>query len=118
VDDNRDGAEMVFQYLVAAGHEVEVVNDPAEGLAVAGALRPQVAVLDIGLPGMDGYTLGRELRARLGDAAPTLIALSGFGQEEDRRRSENMGFAAHLVKPVDADVLIRVIDELSVSTDA
>lgn len=112
VDDNRDGAEMLFHFLVAAGHEVQVANDPSEGLAMAGAFRPEIAVLDIGLPVMDGYTLGRELRTRLGESAPILIALSGYGQEQDRRRSEEVGFALHLVKPIDAETLVRVIDEL------
>ena len=80
VDDNRDGAEMISDLLVGAGHEVQVANDPSQALSLADAFRPQVAILDIGLPVMDGYTLGRELRARLGDAAPILIALTGYGQ--------------------------------------
>jgi CheY-like chemotaxis protein len=62
---------------------------------------------------MDGYTLGRELRARLGSETPILIALTGYGQEQDRRRSEEAGFASHLVKPVDARTLIQLVDELS-----
>ncbi len=77
------------------------------------AFRPQVAILDIGLPVMDGYTLGRELRARLGDATPILIALTGYGQEQDQRRSEEAGFASHLVKPIDARKLIQLVDTLA-----
>ena len=62
---------------------------------------------------MDGYALGRELRARLGDATPILIALTGYGQEQDQRRSEEAGFASHLVKPVDARRLIHLVDTLA-----
>ena len=77
--------------------------------------RPQVAILDIGLPVMDGYTLARELRARLGDATPILIALTGYGQEQDLLRSEEAGFARHLVKPIDARKLIQLVDSLAKS---
>jgi CheY-like chemotaxis protein len=62
---------------------------------------------------MDGYTLARELRARLGEAAPVLIALTGYGQEQDQRRSEEAGFAFHLVKPVDAERLTHLVDGLA-----
>jgi CheY-like chemotaxis protein len=76
------------------------------------AFTPQVAILDIGLPVMDGYALGGELRARLGRGAPILIALTGYGQEQDRRRSQDAGFAVHLVKPIDAETLVRLVDAL------
>jgi PAS domain S-box-containing protein len=112
VDDNRDAAEMIATLLSAAGHEVRVANDPAEALREADSFCPQVAILDIGLPVMDGYTLGGELRERLGDATPTLIALTGYGQEQDRRRSKEAGFALHLVKPIDTDTLVRMLDSL------
>jgi PAS domain S-box-containing protein len=112
VDDNRDGAEMISNVLTDAGHEVEIANDPSQALSMADAFRPQVAILDIGLPVMDGYTLGRELRSRLKDAPPILIALTGYGQEQDKRRSEEAGFTMHLVKPVDAETLVRLVDAL------
>jgi PAS domain S-box-containing protein len=112
VDDNRDGAEMIAGVLGAAGHEVRVANDPAEALRQADEFSPQVAILDIGLPVMDGYALGAELRERFGPASPTLIALTGYGQEEDRRRSRQAGFALHLVKPIDADALVHMLDAL------
>jgi CheY-like chemotaxis protein len=112
VDDNEDAAEMLFHLLVHVGHDVRVANDPSEALSMAGELRPEVAILDIGLPVMDGYALGRELRARLGDVAPIMIALTGYGQESDRRRSEEAGFALHFVKPVDSDTLIGFIDDI------
>src|SRR5262249_3862298 len=77
VDDNRDGAEMIAHLLSTAGHEVQIANDPLEALSLADTFHPQVAILDIGLPVMDGYALARELRTRLGLAVPFLIALTG-----------------------------------------
>jgi CheY-like chemotaxis protein len=112
VDDNCDGAEMLSHLLAAAGHEVVVANDPSQALSIAAGSRPEVAILDIGLPVMDGYALARELRARLGEPAPIFIALTGYGLDRDKRRSEEAGFSVHLVKPVDADALVETIDEL------
>jgi PAS domain S-box-containing protein len=112
VDDNRDGAEMIAELLAAAGHDVRVANDPAQALREADTFYPQVAILDIGLPVMDGIALGGELRERLGQATPTLVALSGYGQEQDLRRSQEAGFALHLVKPIDTDMLVHMLDEL------
>jgi PAS domain S-box-containing protein len=112
VDDNRDAAEMIAALLADAGHEVRIAGDAIQALSATEAFAPQVAVLDIGLPVMDGYALGRELRARLGTATPILIALSGYGQEQDQRRSDEAGFAAHLVKPVDAGKLVGLVDRL------
>jgi len=110
VDDNRDAAQMLAALLRDRGYDVEIAIDPSQALSMAAAFRPHLAILDIGLPVMDGYTLGRELRARLGAATPTLIALTGYGQEQDRRRSKAAGFSAHVVKPVDAERLLEVID--------
>jgi CheY-like chemotaxis protein len=112
VDDNRDGAEMIGSLLTVAGHEVRVAHDPSQALALADAFRPQIAILDIGLPVMDGYTLGSELSIRLGDERPILIALSGYGRKQDKRRSEEAGFATHLVKPIDAETLRHVVEAL------
>jgi CheY-like chemotaxis protein len=116
VDDNRDGAEMISDVLASVGHDVQIANDPSQALSSADAFRPQVAILDIGLPVMDGYMLARELRARLDKAVPILIALTGYGQDQDRRRSEEAGFATHLVKPVDAETLVQLVDTLAEST--
>jgi CheY-like chemotaxis protein len=112
VDDNRDGAEMISYLLSTAGHEVQVANDPSEALSLADAFCPEIAILDIGLPVMDGYMLAQELRSRLGDAAPTFIALTGYGHDQDRRRSDEAGFALHLVKPVDVEKLVHALDAL------
>jgi len=106
VDDNRDGAQMISAVLVGAGHDVQVVADPSHALLLADVFRPQVAILDVGLPVMDGYALGQELRARLRGEPPVLIALTGYGQTEDKRRSEEAGFSLHLVKPVSAELLL------------
>jgi PAS domain S-box-containing protein len=113
VDDNRDAADMISQLLEDAGYEVKTAYDASEALSLADALRPDVAILDIGLPVMDGYTLGRELRARLGAAPPVLVALTGYGQDQDLRRSVEAGFASHLVKPVDVEGLIELVDVLA-----
>lgn len=112
VDDHRDVANGLARMLRIAGFEVRTALGPKEALALADDFRPRVAILDIGLPEMDGYTLARELRARLGESPPILIALSGYSQAEDKRRSEASGFALHLVKPMDVDVLVGALTEL------
>ena len=110
VDDHGDVAEGLSRLLNVMGYDVRAALEPLEAIAVAEAFRPQIAILDIGLPTMDGYRLARELRARLGDASPVLIALSGYSQTLDRQRSDASGFALHLVKPVDVDELVNVLD--------
>jgi PAS domain S-box-containing protein len=112
VDDNRDGAQMISGLLREAGYEVRTALDGTQALSLADDFRPRVAILDVGLPAMDGYTLGRELRARMGTAAPILIALTGYGQEQDQRRSAEAGFTLHLVKPVDGLRLNHLVDAL------
>jgi signal transduction histidine kinase len=106
VDDNRDGAQMISAVLVGAGHDVQVVADPSHALIVSDSFRPQVAILDVGLPVMDGYALAQALRARSKGEPPVMIALTGYGQSEDKRRSEEAGFSLHLVKPVSAELLL------------
>jgi signal transduction histidine kinase/CheY-like chemotaxis protein len=108
VDDNRDAAESLAMVLRLDGHTVRVALQPLTGLALAEDFEPEVAILDIGLPQMDGYELARRIRDRF-DASCLLIALSGYGQEGDRQRSASSGFAAHLVKPVDIEHLRRVL---------
>ena len=101
--------------LAIAGHDVQVATNPSQASSAAETFRPDIAILDIGLPEIDGYTLGQELRARLGDLAPVLVALTGYGQEQDRRRSEEAGFALHFLKPVDSKTLVHALDQLSTS---
>jgi signal transduction histidine kinase len=107
VDDNPDVVEVLAELLRMSGHEVAVAHDAPEALRLAGPFQPEVAVLDIGLPVMDGYELARRLR--LGDPALRLVALTGYGQAEDRARSRAAGFQEHLVKPIDGDVLLAVV---------
>jgi PAS domain S-box-containing protein len=113
VDDNRDAASMIAYLLTDAGHEVLVANDPFQALLSADSFRPQVAILDIGLPAMDGYALGKELRKRLAGASPVLIALTGYGQDQDKRRSAEAGFAFHLVKPFGAEKLVHLVAQVA-----
>jgi signal transduction histidine kinase len=101
VDDNQDAAEMIQYVLQQLGHTVAVAHDGPQALGAAATLRPTVALLDIGLPVMDGYELAEQLRqAGYGDGL-RLFAITGYGQEADRERSAALGFEAHLVKPVD-----------------
>jgi signal transduction histidine kinase len=111
VDDNDDAATMLAEILMTAGHEVRTAGDGPAALEAAASFQPDIAILDIGLPAMDGYELATRLRAQVGAATPVLIALSGYGQESDRARSEAAGFALHLVKPIDADELLSTIED-------
>jgi signal transduction histidine kinase len=105
VDDNRDAGQMLAEALRELGHDVHLAHDGKEGLRVAVAIRPHVAILDLGLPEIDGYELARRLRHTLANECPRLVALTGYGQPADRRLSAETGFAAHLVKPVVVDQL-------------
>jgi signal transduction histidine kinase len=110
VDDNVDAARTLAEALGAWGHEVGVAHDGPSALEEALRTRPDVVLLDIGLPGMDGYEVARLLRERAGFADTVLIALSGYGQADDRRRSQDAGFRDHLVKPVDIEELASRLD--------
>jgi PAS domain S-box-containing protein len=109
VEDNADAAESLAALLELQGHLVVCAADGEAALERAAALRPEVAILDIGLPGMDGYTLARLLRETPETRACVLVALTGYGQPEDRARATAAGFDAHLVKPVEPTALERVI---------
>ncbi len=114
VEDNVDAADALAELLRLWGHEVEVAHDGAAAVrsaGAAGAIRPGVVLLDIGLPGMDGYQVAGALR-RLPELQGTLIvALTGYGQESDRQRSAQAGFDYHLVKPVDLEELRRLVSK-------
>jgi two-component system CheB/CheR fusion protein len=112
VEDNSDAAEVLAEYLESLGHEVTVARDGPAALEAAARVHPDIALLDIGLPGMDGYEVGRRLRQDAGAGGPILVALTGYGQEEDRRRSRDSGFAHHLTKPFEAAALERLLAEL------
>jgi CheY-like chemotaxis protein len=95
------------------GYDVRAERHPLNALATAEAFRPEIALLDIGLPMMDGYALAAELRARLGPTAPVLIALSGYNPPLDLRHSQAAGFATHLAKPIDSEDLVKAINEFA-----
>jgi CheY-like chemotaxis protein/two-component sensor histidine kinase len=109
VDDNRDAADSLALLLRIAGHETLAVYDPVAAIELAPEFRPAVALLDVGLPVMDGRELGRRLVALPGLDRVQLIALTGFGQPSDRERTLQAGFVEHLVKPVDPDRLDGLI---------
>ena len=91
------------------GHDVRLAYDGPAAVAVAAEYRPEFVLLDIGLPGMDGYEVARRLRQDANLAGVTLIAVSGYGQESDRRHSHEAGFDQHLVKPVDPGTLLELL---------
>ncbi|MEA3120653.1 MAG: hypothetical protein QOH33_190, partial [Paraburkholderia sp.] len=112
VDDNVDGVEALALLLAEYGHEVKGICDPVSALQVFRSFEPEIAVIDIGLPVMDGYQLIARLRTMLGGRACLFVALTGYGQDVDRSRSREAGFDHHLVKPVDPSQLLRLISEL------
>jgi CheY-like chemotaxis protein len=101
VDDNRDSANSLGLLIRFLGAEAEVVHGGAAALTAVETFRPTVVLLDIGMPGMDGYEVAKRIRSRDDHANILLIALTGWGQEEDRRRAKAAGFDHHLVKPAD-----------------
>jgi CheY-like chemotaxis protein len=110
VDDNADAAETVAAYLRLEGHEAKVVTESAEVLGSARVFEPQVVVLDIGLPGLDGYQIARQLRAQPHMRDALLIAVTGYGREEDRASAAAAGFDCHFVKPADPLEIQAAID--------
>jgi CheY-like chemotaxis protein len=110
VDDNDDALDLLADALRDAGHVVATAKDGPSALDAVKTFHADVAILDIGLPVMDGYELAGRLRASLGDAAPPLIALTGYGQESDRERARQAGFSKHLTKPVDFGHLLGVLE--------
>jgi signal transduction histidine kinase len=109
VDDNRDAADMLAELLRLLGVTVEVANDGAGALDALASFRPDVMLLDIGMPGMDGYAVAREVRVRPGGRAITIIALTGWGQEQDIEHARAAGFDHHLVKPPDLEKLRSIL---------
>jgi signal transduction histidine kinase len=108
VDDNEDGAEMLAAGLDWVGHTTRTAYDGPTALEVAKEFQPEVALLDIGLPGMNGYELATRIREMFGERAPLLVAVTGYGQADDRAQARAAGFARHFVKPVD----IRKLQEM------
>jgi signal transduction histidine kinase/DNA-binding response OmpR family regulator len=110
VDDNFDAAESIAMFLMISGNEVKTVADGPQALACAPVYAPEVVVLDIGLPGMDGYEVAARLRELPQTASALLIALTGYGQESDKSRAKSAGFDAHLIKPTDPGALASLIE--------
>jgi CheY-like chemotaxis protein len=108
VDDNEDARRSLSRLLRAYGFEVTAVSDGPAALAAAKRLNPRVVLVDIGLPGMDGYELAGALRRA--HPAQELIAITGYGQPTDLVRSRHAGFAAHLVKPVELETLLPLLE--------
>ena len=111
VDDNADGAKILAALLQLDGHEVEIALSGQEALTRLQSFHPNVALVDIGLPGLDGYEVARRIRTSNGHDAIQLVAITGYGRNEDRERGRAAGFDAHLVKPVEFPALQRVIGE-------
>jgi CheY-like chemotaxis protein len=112
VDDNKDAAESMSMLLEMWGHDVAYACDGPSALETAEQWQPQAVFLDIGLPGMDGYEVAERLRELPHAKDAVLIAITGYGQEDDRVRSRRAGIDHHLVKPVAPDALRSLIDSL------
>ena len=111
VDDNVDSADSLAQCLRMLGFQTRTAHDGIEAVRSAESYAPDVALLDIGLPGISGYDAARKIRQQQRSAPLLMIALSGWGQEDDRRKSKEAGFDHHFVKPVDIDSLTKVLLE-------
>ena len=109
VDDNQDGADTLAMMLKAMGNEVRTAYDGLQGIDMAAQMQPDVVLLDIGLPKLNGYEACRRMRGQPWGQKIVIIAVTGWGQEEDMRRSHEAGFDHHLVKPVDPQALMKLL---------
>ncbi len=112
VDDNDDAAEALGMMLRMIGHEVRTAHDGLEGVEAAESFRPHVVLLDLGMPRLNGYEACRRIREQEGGKEVFVVALTGWGQEEDRRRTREAGFNEHFVKPVDPATLVKLLERL------
>ena len=108
VDDSVDSAETLGELLKIWGHEVRLAHDGPGAVAAARDYRPEVVLLDIGLPGMDGFAVAAQLRKE-GIGGRMLIALTGYGEKQDRDKAQEVGFDHHLLKPIDPDTLQKLL---------
>lgn len=109
VEDNPDAAATMRDFLELSGHEVELASSGTDGVAAARHFHPEIVLCDLGLPGMDGYEVAKALKLDPGTSSARLIAVTGYGRDEDRRRSKEAGFELHLTKPVDPVELRRLL---------
>ncbi len=115
-DDNRDGVESLSMLLQLSGHEVFVAHCGLEALEICERLQPDVAVLDIGMGDMNGYEVAKRIRAQPWGATMRLIAMTGWGREDDKRAAQEAGIDHHLTKPVDLPELERLVGENAAPT--
>jgi CheY-like chemotaxis protein len=119
IDDNPDVRDLIAALLSSHGHDVLTAHDGPSGLALIRTQRPDVALVDIGLPGLDGYALARAIRSELPDLPIRAIAMTGYGQEQDRALALEAGFDVHIVKPATAAMILQAIgDRGSRSTES
>ena len=111
VEDNADAAATLRDFLELSGHEVETAASGTDGVQAARAFHPEVVLCDLGLPGMTGYEVATALRKDPSTSSAKLIAVTGYGRDEDRRRSKEAGFDLHLTKPVDPAQLKALLKE-------
>jgi CheY-like chemotaxis protein len=109
IEDNPDALEMLQGVLEMSGHHVEVASDGVAGLDLALTTRPDVALVDIGLPGLDGYQVAERLRAESSGRGIYLVAVTGYGRNEDRERAYRAGFDAHLIKPINPEMILEML---------
>jgi two-component system, OmpR family, response regulator len=109
VDDNRDAADSLSSLLELFGHEVRTCYEGRSALELIEQYAPDVVFLDLGLPGMDGYEVARELRRHHPEGGPLLVALTGYGADKDKSATQRAGFDRHLVKPVEPEELERLL---------
>jgi two-component system CheB/CheR fusion protein len=112
VDDNPEAADTLALLLEMSGNTVNVRYNGEQALEAAERLQPEVVLLDIGMPGLDGYEMARLIRQQRWGLDLILIALTGYGQADDKRRSQEAGFNAHLVKPVELEAVVELLDSL------
>jgi CheY-like chemotaxis protein len=117
VDDNRDSAASLAMLLKLTGNETYTAFDGLEAVKAAAMFRPDMAVLDIGLPKLNGYEAARKIREQPEGKKMVLVALTGWGQDEDRRKSTEAGFDGHIVKPVDYITLMKLLAELQAAKE-
>ena len=113
VDDNRDAVESLAELLKLSGHEPRTANDGMHALEAAAGFQPDVVIMDVGMPRLNGYDAARRIRAHPWGAQVALVAMSGWGQDADRAKSRAAGFDAHLVKPVEFAALMQLLAQLT-----
>ncbi|RYF37530.1 MAG: response regulator, partial [Comamonadaceae bacterium] len=111
IDDNRDSADSATEVLRLLGNEVECAYDGSSGVALARRFRPHMILMDLAMPGMDGYETRRRLAAEGESRETFMVAMTGYGNEEDKRRTRSAGFDAHLTKPVELEALVRLLND-------